>query len=632
MMYRFVAKTGFILTVIAILVIAASLVVGSTLPDDLQYVWALPRQNRWQKVAAAAPFPIRDAMYTYLRPMNDQWSTVGLYSTERRLSATVQLPIRTQGVQWDTEGDFAMISGIRNSSTRTYQMVLTPDNSRLRWLKSAAAQPLSPDGRWMVINHYDASGKPIGLKAVPSDQIDQHLNPNGEDVGNVWFMLWAKDSRYFVYNWGPNLVTQPNRMVITPSELRLHDVETGAEEQLDAYDPNVPQYVDLLSVVQLRLIPKPQPYTARMMTQPSLRYSTVLYDRKADTETEISDEGLFGATWSASGRYLLFQEYAPTITEVLGQAIFRSAPMSMPGWSQWMVFYHEASGTLLTAEMANGMSAPFHYMGGMGYQYGMRSHNTYLFDRQTGQKRLIASNSQYGREHYAYWMPESDILMIFSQSKGEQYYMQPDGEPTLLQHEGKKLSLAYHGVKTIGVEITQSSVSGSLAGPGGFISTMPPYGMSSGNTEYYLVDLENENITPVSLEEDEVITNVDYSLQRYGVDVGIVTTMDYNGASMITNNAPPPTSIYLITQEGIVPLALNLQSYYVQPYGIDEDEFILTIMNSYSYPQSPQTVLHVIYRDGRWQHRQIEGDFAGLQSWRPSTNEPQSTVYAQTIR
>src|SRR5690606_38915024 len=207
--------------------------------------------------------------------------------------------------------------------------------------------PLSPDSRWMVINHYDDSGKPIGLKAVPSDQVDQHLNPNGEDVGNVWFMMWAKDSSYFVYNWGPNLVTKPNRMIITPSELRLHYVDTGTEEQLDPYDTYAPQYVDLLSEVQLRLIPKPQPYTVEMQSQPSLRYSTVLYDRRTGTETEISNQGLFGATWSASGRYLLYQEYTPTITEVLGRAVFRSTAVTvktpMPGWLQWTVFYHEGS-------------------------------------------------------------------------------------------------------------------------------------------------------------------------------------------------------------------------------------------------------------------------------------------------
>lgn len=654
MMFRLVAKTGLAFTVIAILAIVASLALGSTLPQDLQYIWSLPRQNRWQTVASTAPFQINNFLQTYFRAHSDQWSTVGLYSTTRRLSATRQLPITAHAAIWDVEGRFAAVTGSRNQIARTYQMYFMPGDGRVRWLKTASSQPFSPDGQWAVVHQHNASGEVIGLKAVPAEQIDQYTTLDEKATSAPQLIMWSRDSSAFLYSLGSPSRWQQH--VIQPTEVRLFDVRSGTEKVLDDPNLDIGQYVNTFGAVWFELVPKEQPFTAEMLVEPYRRFTTVVHDSETGAETKISDEGVTGATWSGSQRYLLYYEDTPTITEGLMNAasrIFSSGPAmgrlrgptpvwqdALYGGSGWFVLYHPnsrmlISSTQFTSQFTMGNPYQYGFIGygyipgpgiyssryGYGYGSGMGGSTAYIFDRQTGETWTAASSRMYGPQYMAYWLEQTDILMINSLTTGSQYYVKPGEEPKLLQYGDKNLVLTFNGVRTLATPAAVPS-SANISGPhfsvpyGGIISQPPILGQAI-IPEYYLVNLIRDSVEPVTFESNEVAENFDYTLtQQYGIDVSVVSTRIYS-PNMTGSSGPYPSNIYLLTEDGLIPAAKNFPANYVQSFGIDENQFILVPRVNPRHMPSQQEALYVVRRDGQWQVEKLVANFAGLMSWRP---------------
>lgn len=671
-MFRLVSIGSLVLLLIVTLLSSLSLIVGSALPDDLQFIWALPRQNRWQPVAENAPFPIRDALFTYLRPTGDQWTTVGLYSTERHLSAVRQLPIRTGWAQWDEDGESLVISGRRNDFERTYQMSFTSGDSRVDWLPTFAQQPFSPDGRWLIVYTFDANGAATGLKAVPAAQIDQHRpDPQvGDETKALQYLHWADDSASFTYAWHLNSgIYRPNEL--PQVETRRYHPGNGTEEIVDASDPGFSfnPAANVSTDMELRHVSKAQPFLPGSdADRYRNNYDTVLYNRSTGEETRISDQAVYNSSWSGDGRYLLFYEYTPSLAELAGRLLFR--PPQMSGWSGWHMLYQPATGSLIPAQVAGQYggyggiyyggyggfgSAPYNavyysgygrmmagggYYGGFGGMryggygggiYSMPSHRAYLFDTQTGQRQPLTSNALFGSQDAAQWLMNSDILLVYDTNGSRQYYSRPGEEPKLLHYNGENLVTFYKAVRTIGVslpEITSlPSASGgisfsgpSFSGPGLPLtqSTAPPI------PDHYYIDFEREVVAPLSLAPNEIVNYVDDSLQQYGIDVGVVLTHLQTPASF-TSGTVPNMNVYLLTETGIVKVIDNLASAYAQSFGLSQDEFILILHSNYNQaaPVPQLSALHFTQRDGVWQQKQITGNFNGLMAWRPKGDRSQ---------
>jgi hypothetical protein len=627
MFYRLFVILSLTIIVLSTIGIGASLLMGNALPQDLQFLWAAPRQNRWQTLAQTAPFPIDSVLYSTFRPNVDQWSTVGLYSTERRLSATRQLPVKTPHFsQWDKSGQFVIVSGERNGFSRVYQLSFTENDSRKLWLPTSVPQPLSPDGRKVLVYQWDSAGRAVGLRAVPFEQVEQYPpeETSRDRRSNGWgYVSWKEDSSYFLYSWTLNSDT-PKPYELQLIEMRLHEVNTGAEQVLDLVNPNMGGNVNVLNDLQLRLEMKTQPLPVSVVMDRNLQYNTLLYDYQTGEEILLSKKALNYATWSADGRYLLFSESIPTYVQTASESARRLfVDRSSSNQNRWNVFYQPIGHFLIPMDE---IYSPYYsswghqmFGGHYGLPFGMRAYTTrtYVFDTQTGEKREIGSSTEYGDNYYVQWVPGSSILTINADNPPRQYYLRPGEEPVLLQFEGEALVTGFNAVRTVASTIAQDN-------SGGYVQTFP-YGSPSlpGQSftipTYYIVDFEQNLIAPLALAEDEMVGGVDVSLNAAGIDVGIMTSMIYTNTMISTSTNPMQSSLYLLTKDGVIKVRDRLVDTYVQPFAISPKEFVLVFVNysiQYGSVNTTEMILF-IEQDGIWQERELGGTFTGLLSWRP---------------
>jgi hypothetical protein len=661
MLYRLFRNFVLVTLVSVTLLIGVSLVLGSTMPQDLQYLWSTPRQNRWQTIVDSAPYPINAALYSYFRANVDQWSTVGLYSTDRRLSATRQLPIKSIGAYWPSD-DFAIVSGQRNGFSRTYQMTLDANGSRMHWLPTSVMQPVSPDGQWMLVYERNEAHQPIGLKAVPLEEFDQYPREEAtEDQPRNWwgYVNWAQDGSYFIYGWGQGGYDYRANQ-LQAMETRLHDVATGEETLLSTADPNQGMMLNIMDEYQLRYEMKPQPLPARLMTDRNQRYNSVLYYYQTGEETLLSDAMIYSPNWSQDGRYLLYNEYEPTFAQRATQILFGSSSSSSPGgWSAWNVYYQHASHTLVPMSESSqftyysyyngypGMSMP--YYGGYGMPYWLSSYamTTYLFDTQTGETQLVGSREEYDGEYYAQWLANSNLISITASNPTRQYTIRPGEEPKLLQYEGENLVTGYYGLQTVASPVVETVSSNNVVGMMGPAFSTYPYitppqpGQTFETPVYYYVDFEKDLVKPMEMAEGEFIGSVDFALNYSGINVSVLSTTIYNpapntpnptavpstlatpapGAPYFTAPAVTETNFYLLSEQGIMQVANRLQNAYVSSFPISPEEFVLQFVQYQQYSNIQD--IHAVYfrqQDGVWQQHPISGNFTGLLGWRPKEN------------
>jgi hypothetical protein len=652
MLHRLIRRLTLTILIGAVLLIGVSLVLGSAFPQDVQFLWQLPRENRWQVIAKSAPFPINSALYSYFHPTGKQWSTVGLYSTDRRLSATRQLPINRINAQWDKTGRFAIITGNRNGSDRAYQMSFTRDDSQIHWLPTTVFQPVSPDQRWVLDYQRDDVGQITGLKAVAIDELDfSSIQRNVEiQIPNRWgYITWAEDSSYFIYVWVLG-ETNPQLNAIPHLETRLHDVATGEEEILRQNDPRIGGgNFNPVNGFQLQLASKPQPLPASLMTDYSLRYNSELYNYITGETIFLSDQTVDYLNWSQDGRYVLFSVYSPSLLERTRRVLFPDASRKL----YWHVYYEPTSSTLIPIE-ADTPYAPYYggFYSGYGIPYGMRSlsSTTYLFDLETREKREIASSTQYGTDYQVQWLFD-DVLSITKYNPPRQYILSVSGEPDakLLQYEGKNLIANYGGSRTVAasVEPPASQITSSITSvgaipfmaptaiPGPFFGVPPSPGQFYTTPTYYFVDFERDVIAPLTLEKDEVFSEVYSHLYTAGIDVGVMITTVGNNSTSGTFNTTPETNVYLLTAQGVIKVADRLKDIFVQAFPIAKDEFVLLFAKypgqAAVYSQTSEMAHFTDYDgDGIWQQRNVTGNFTGLIGWRPRQTD--RVNYDQTLQ
>lgn len=638
MLYRLSLRFFLISLIASLLLIGVSVVIGGTLPPDLQFLWTAPRQNRWQEMAESVPAPIKEALYSTFRPNVDQWSTVGLYSTGRRLSALRQLPIGKVNGYWNANGAFAVISGQRNGSPRTYQMSFTSNDSRMHWLSTTVYQPISPDGRWLLVYQQDTDGQEIGLKAVPIEQRNQYppqeLTDDEIQSGWISYINWTADSSRFVYGWSQNgSEYKPNELQLI--ETRLYNLKTHTEEVLDVVDPNLGINFDPSSRYQIRFKAKPQPVPTNFMEERSLRYNAELYDFETGEHQFLSDQMLYYSTWSPDSRYLLFTESTTTLAQRASRVLFGSGSS---GWTHWNVLYQPASDTLIpAAETSQYSYSPYYsgwggstfggpiFDGSYGMPFGLRSYTTktYLFDTQTGEKQEIGSTEQYGNNYYVQWLMNSDRLVINTTNPPAQYSLRPGEEPKLLQFEGENLVTNFSGLRTVATKIepipepSPMTFSSMLTFP--YLAPPTP-GQPYTTPTYYFVDFETEVIAPMTLEENEMVNGVDFTLNYAGIDVGVMTTMFYNNASSSNTTM---SSVYLLTDQGVLKVADQLTNAYPEVFAVSPDEFVLRIVQYSSYGSSTNigNILHFIRGEGGWQQQNLTADITEWLSWRPKQTD-----------